>query len=314
MTDNCMTLMPVGTWQLQCSQRNLFFASSDWFDLLESAFAAKTACLWNEPGKFGATISVFPAGPFQVAYLGFPVGGLVGDEAPGVDQFIHQGVEPGGSRPVALRIPVSGFAPPIDLQLPWVATPETAITDLQSWSLDDASLNHRRDVQKAVRSGVIVEDASDDRQAAEIYAIYKATLKRHGGGLRYNLVYFEELVRRARENANVRAMLATHSGDVAGFLVVARHGDTGFYLHGGMRHECRHLRPSALLMHRAIQWAQESACDSYNLMSSPPGQESLVRYKEKWGAETREHRTYTLRISAGYHLFRFAERLYRFVR
>ena len=111
MSDRSMILMPAEKWQLRCNQQNLFFSGSDWFDLLESAFAARTACFWSESGGFGATISVFPAGPFHVAYLGFPVGGLVGDDAPGVDQFIPQGLDLGGLRPVAMRIPVSGFAP-----------------------------------------------------------------------------------------------------------------------------------------------------------------------------------------------------------
>ncbi len=312
MTDIVATTAPPAAWSSQCEQEHLFFASDEWHGLLSQAFGASTSYLWDEAERGGVAVTLFPAGPFRVGYLGFPTGDVVG--AGRLEHFVRRGIDLGRDKPVALRVPVSGFGPPADLQLPWVANPETAIDDLSDWSLDAASVNHRRDVRKASRSGVAVMDAADEAHAAAIYDIYRATLQRHGGGLRYNPAYFEGLVRCAAASGDARVMLAMDGGDVAGFLVVVRHGDTGFYLHGGMRLEFRHLRPSALLMHEAIEWSRLQGCSRFNMMSSPPGQESLVQYKEKWGAQTREHRTYTLRTSAAYPLFRMAEWLYRLVR
>jgi len=69
-----------------------------------------------------------------------------------------------------------------------------------------------------------------------------------------------------------------------------------------------------MLLNEAIEWAKAQGSESFNLMSSPQGQDSLIKYKERWGAETREHRTYTLPVRASYHVFHLAERVYRQLR
>ncbi|MCH8059512.1 MAG: GNAT family N-acetyltransferase, partial [Proteobacteria bacterium] len=122
------------------------------------------------------------------------------------------------------------------------------------------------------------------------------------------------LIDLARTNPQVRVILARIENKIAGFTVVVRHGPVAFYLHGGMRLEFKRYQPSALLLHEAIQWAQGLGCQSFNLMSSPAEQQSLIWYKEKWGAETREHRTYTLVLRPSYRLFRIAEYFYRRLR
>ena len=60
-----------------------------------------------------------------------------------------------------------------------------------------------------------------------------------------------------------------------------------------------------------IRWAQAAGCESFNFMSSPPNQPSLVRYKEKWGGVTGVHRTYTMKLGVAYPLFRLAEAIAR---
>ena len=62
-----------------------------------------------------------------------------------------------------------------------------------------------------------------------------------------------------------------------------------------------------------VRMARDAGCESFNFMSSPADQPSLVQYKEKWGGETRAQRTYTLRLSAVYSIFRFAERAYSLI-
>ena len=100
---------------------------------------------------------------------------------------------------------------------------------------------------------------------------------------------------------------------IAAYTVVALHGRTGYYLHGAFDWSHRELMPSAMLLNEAIEWARLAGCETFNLMSSPKGQDSLIKYKERWGAETREHRVYTLPVRPTYPLFQVAEHLYRLV-
>jgi lipid II:glycine glycyltransferase (peptidoglycan interpeptide bridge formation enzyme) len=98
---------------------------------------------------------------------------------------------------------------------------------------------------------------------------------------------------------------------LAGFAVIIRDRATSFYLHGGTEREFRHLSPSDFLLREAIDASKSAGSTCFNFMASPPGQPMLVRYKEKWGAQTRQLRTYTLPNSPLFPVFVLAEKAYR---
>ena len=88
-------------------------------------------------------------------------------------------------------------------------------------------------------------------------------------------------------------------------------GDGG---HGGSAAEFRQLSSSDLILSEAITAARDAGQFVFNFMASPADQPTLVRYKEKWGAETALIRTYSIALSPAYLLFRGLEGLYRSVR
>jgi len=301
-------------WAALCARDGLLFHGSDWTDLLESAFNVQTQYIWDEAAGCGGAVSSFSAGPFKLGYLGFPYGGLVGGIGLNEDILQSWRVQLCGQLPVAIRLPTSAFAGPVDLRLPYEPTQETAIVDLPSWTLAATSGNHRRDIKKAMRSDLEISDANESRDSVELFKLYHDTVKRHRGGLRYNETYFRKLIELAQSNPRIRVRVARLDEKIAGFTVVIRHGSVACYLHGGIDLEYRVHQPSALLLNEAIEWAKGLGCQCFNLMSSPAGQQSLVWYKEKWGAETRQHRTYTLALRPSYRLFQIAERLNRLLR
>jgi len=314
MSNFSISAQPPPYWDEVCARNDLLFHSRAWIILLEASFHVRTQYIWDETARCGGAVTSFSAGPFQLGYLGFPYGGVIGGGT--LDDAVLDEWRSLRSQllPVAIRIPASAFAEPVASRLSFDATPETAIIDLPSWTLDVTSGNHRRDVKKAQRSVLQVTDANQAEEGARIFEIYLATVKRHRGGLRYNKAYFCNLIDLARSNPNLRVLLARLNDEIAGFTVVVRHGSVACYLHGGMHLEYRAYQPSTLLLNEAIAWAKGLGCECFNLMSSPADQPSLVWYKEKWGAETREHRTYTLPLRTSYRLFQVAERFYRLVR
>ncbi len=165
-----------------------------------------------------------------------------------------------------------------------------------------------------MRSDLELADASGAADGVEVFKIYSDTVKRQRGALRYNEAYFVNLIELAQSSPHIRVLLARVANTIAGFTVVVRHGPVGFYLHGGTHLAYRRYQPSAVLLYDAIQWSQSLGCSCFNLMSSPADQKSLVWYKEKWGGETREHRTYTLPLRPSYGFFRIAERIHRLIR
>jgi hypothetical protein len=302
---------PPAHWQQICSEQRALFHSLSWQRLLELAFGTTSMYGWYAAAQTGLAISIFRAGPFRVGYLGFPVGGLVGRSPFQSDSL--DGLERAQlpMRLDCLRVPVSGFGPVASLVAPAAENPETAIVDLQAW-VPDRLANLRRDLNKARRSPIAVQHVDDPNLGQTFERLYRNTVIRHGGRARYNERYFRLLIELSREQTGLRCFAAYYHGDIAGFLIVALHGDAAYYLHGASNSEFMRHGTSDLLLHESIVWAKDQSMRCFNLMTSPPGQTTLVRYKEKWGSETRRHVTYTLPIRTwAYTGFRVAEKLNR---
>ena len=145
--------------------------------------------------------------------------------------------------------------------------------------------------------------------------MYRDTVNRNSGSLRYNEVYFSGLITLAKSHPGLRCMFAWHENVIAGSLIVGRHGRAAYYLHGGTNSDLKCHGPSDLLLHEAITWARQEGSECFNLMTSSGEQSSLIRYKEKWGAITRQHKTYTYFLKPSLCLpFRILERLYGIMR
>ena len=72
------TAAPPG-WSELCVQGEALFHSEKWLTLLERSFPCSQLYFIDEEQWQGAAITQFRAGPFRIGYLGFPVGGLVGN-------------------------------------------------------------------------------------------------------------------------------------------------------------------------------------------------------------------------------------------
>lgn len=299
-------------WHQLSHEFGALFGTGAWQELLERSFGCRTIYACNKVNGFA--ISAFRAGPFRIGYLGFPVGGGIGRSfsESGLPDILRNARL--RAMPTCIRIPVSDFGQQAPLDLPYQSNPETVIEDLQRWKLESVSKNLRRDIRKADRSGFVISEATDARVGNKLFDMYFQTVKRHGGALRYNADYFCQLIKLASVQPRLRVLIATQDNDIAGFVVIARHGNTAYYLHGAANPVHRKSSPSDLLLNNAIHGAQREGSQRLSLMASPPDQASLIRYKEKWGGVTRELRTYTLAIGSLYQLFKIAEKTYRMIR
>ena len=313
MTVYSLSHNPPRWWDEACSSGRHLFGSTAWQNMLNDSFSARTVYAWDETRASGAAFTLFRAGPFNVAYQGFPLGSVLGEALDYQALIDTWRGDPGLRVPVCLRIPVSAFAPTEPPRCSFVETPETAIASLQDWEIRDASNNIRRDLKKARNSGLEFLESAGPDLADSVYALYRDTIRRHKGSLRYSRAYFNNLLRLSQAEPKLRVSVALDAGDVVAFNVAAIDGSGSYYLHGGINPEANAKRPGAPLMSAAIHWARDAGCESFNFMSSPADQPSLVQYKEKWGGETRAQRTYTLRLSAVYSIFRFAERAYSLI-
>ncbi|MGV6807384.1 MAG: GNAT family N-acetyltransferase [bacterium] len=306
---------PRNGWEAFCDKNDAFMLGTEWHSVVEGAFKCQTVYAWDADSVSGLTVSIFRIGPFKIGYLNFPTGRSPGTQ-PVTMSTIHSLLDmPAELRPHCLRFAVSRFDSNTQLALPFRSQPESAITDLQSWSPSSTSKKLRRDLKKAGKAGFEISRIRNPSAGDTLFGIYQATVKLRGGSLRYNAAYFRSLITLSTRNHNLSLLAAEKDGQIAGFLVAIRHMETVYYMHGGTAPEFRRFSPSDLLVNSAIEWGQQLGAEQFNLMTSPDSQPSLVRYKEKWGAETRPHQTYTASINWPLcTLFRSAEKLHRFLR
>jgi hypothetical protein len=282
-------------WDALCASNADLFNASEWHSVLSVGFGNKTLYGWDKKLSNGMTITIFMAGPFRVGYLGFPVGGSIGGLtlSPDIVNVLRDSLFP--VKLHCIRMPVSAFDTNTEFNLTVQTTPETAIENLEEWHYEgDTKL--RQSVNKAMRSPLEVADASDPSQGEALFDLYRDTVSRHGGGLRYTAAYFCALINLAKSHSQLRCLLAVLDDQLVGFEVVACHGQTAYSLHGCTSPDFRKYSTSDLLTYSAIAWAKEQGLRRYNLMASPRGRTSLIRYKEKWGGVTRQQKTYELAL------------------
>jgi hypothetical protein len=286
---------PPAAWQALCI--NNLFHSLAWQTFLQEAFGAHTAYAWDHHAQTGQAITIFRSGPFRIGYVGFPVGGTIQERALTLDEVtgLRMALRCHGVH--LLKLPVSAFARPVKLPLPRAETVETAIENLLSWRPESLPSSVRRNIKKTNRYNVKVAEACCPSQGDTLYRLYRDTVTRHQGALRYNAPYFRGLIQLAKEDLRLRCLLAVYDEKIIGFLVLALSGSTAYYLHGATDMTCQHYRPADLLFHEAITWARDAGIQSFNMMASPLQQQSLIRYKEKWGCTSKPQYTYDLVIS-----------------
>lgn len=255
------------------------FSSMEWGELL-TCLGATPLFAWNPSATRGLVVPVFRLLGNGVGYLGFPVSGELLDEA-----------SSGELRDLAAAISrmcdvcIARVTRSTRIALDNSATshlPEIRIESLQDWSPQDKKL--RKDLSFARRKGISPVVCKDPRIAGSCHALYLATVRRHGGKVRYSREYFSGLLALSAKTDLVR-IYTVGSGDdtVDGFAAVVRNGRTAYYLHGAVNDAGRAAGASDLLLEQVVNHAQSLGCESLSLMASPWNQPGLVEFKRKWG-------------------------------
>lgn len=274
------------------------FSSPQWSSLLERAFRVRT--LEINLGQDQTWLHVFPAGPFGIGYLRFPVGGT--RHMPQLPRA-HLAVvaEAGGQARVdVLRISQSAFpGKPETLERPVTQLPQTAIPTLKDWNLEGLKGRERWSLRRAERSGLKVQNDPGSVDASQLYALYAATVARHRGARRYNPDYFRGLLEIAEGPPLIRTFSAHRDGALEAIVIIGSAGRHAAYLHGFASAPGRRDQASELTLAAAIQWCRDAGLEWLDMLASPADQPGLVQYKEKWGGVTRMQDHYELALRPG---------------
>jgi len=247
----------------------LDLAGPEWKHALELGLRADVVDL-DDQGR----IAIFARGPVRIAYADF---------TSGVWELNASYLERVSTACTRMRVDVIRYQAPVPApgssSYARYALTSSVIEDLSTWDERDLE-KPRRAANRAKRSLVEVRRGRRD-DASKIYALYRETIRRHGGSERYTAEYFGEIAESA-------VRVACFEGEAIGFVAMGRSGDRGIYLHGAHREDRRVHYPSDLLFLAMLRESKAAGLKSFDFLPSPMKQRSLLNYKQLWGAQARE--------------------------
>jgi len=125
----------------------------------------------------------------------------------------------------------------------------------------------RYNIRLASRKGVRVREGSE-ADVPLFYELLKVTSQRDRFGIR-SLDYYEIAYRLFASSGNAVLFLAEYQGEVLAGLMAFSWGNRAWYMYGASSSRHRNRMPNHLLQWRAICWAKEKGCLSYDLWGIP---------------------------------------------
>ncbi len=292
-----ITSSPTSEYYSWLEKTNTFFDGPTWGAVLIDGFDVKRYYIWDKTYTTGRALTVFKKGPFKVGYLGFPIYSQaeIESESYSVDRMLNA-IALMKEKPHILRLPASAFS---GLHLNTKKhfteiTVESCITNLNEWQIENES-SRRRAIRRA-KTRLLNTVTCSTVSSEEAFSIYNEAIKRNAGKLRYSKKYFELLV--DKKNSPWVSFFAIREDNIIKSLIITvRHADTVYYLHGGGTPEALNAGASDLAMSIAITDAKNKGAKRFNFLSSPEKQPGLIRFKEKWGGESRQALTYSIPLT-----------------
>lgn len=277
--------------RILAENKNLLFHQPVWARVVEEGFNAKAYCLILEKdGRVTGGMMGFAYRILWVKFLNFsfPYGGLIG-EAPFDGQLAALlsgfSAKNGIARIRIVNSPTFEPTPPEGFDL--VPNP-TQMLKIEHSDFSEIRAGFKknilRNVKKAEKSGVVVEEVTDAAASREFYSLYLESMRRNQVVPKYGLSLVESIRARILSAGHGAILLARReSRAIAGILVVDSHR-MSHYLMGGSSTEDLKYRPNDLLFSEAIRRAADKKHEFFDFLPSGPDDPALVRFKTKWGA------------------------------
>lgn len=148
----------------------------------------------------------------------------------------------------------------------------------------------RRNVQKALRSGVTVAIENGDLSVLE--ALHVENMTKIGGRAK-TPDFFKRVSEHFRPGEEYDLYVARLDGVAVAALLLFYYSTTVEYYVPATDVEFRSLQPMAAMLHRAMADATARGFTRWNWGGSWLGQETLMRFKAKWGGQPRRYNYWT---------------------
>jgi serine/alanine adding enzyme len=233
---------------------------------------------------------------FKILYASIPYGNLIGNKLYFSSFMESLNGELVRRRIDQVRLTESPFSEPYAPESFTPVSAKCTLLDLRGYDKDKIweayKKNIRRDVRKAQKSGIAIRGGDSGESVHVFYKLYLASMERNKAMAKYPLRWFEAIYEIVTKKGLGAILIAELSGTPVAGVVLVHSSSSAHYLHNGSRYEFLKFCPNELLVHSSIENALEKKISFFDFMGSDPEDLSLLRFKEKWGSQSMDLRTY----------------------
>lgn len=269
-----------------------FFTTLKWFRVLEDGFKAPVNlyCL-EDQGVIHSVLPgvVFDLGIIRMFYSSIPYGGFEGPADPDSKALalFEKAIRKDSIHVIRIGRTITGDVPTMaGFQRREAFTHLVHLEDTDEERIWKGYKQRvRRDVRKAEKSGLYVEELISPDQIEAIYRLYYQTMRRNQAYITWtrDALYgiYEHLVKEGR----AKIILAKKDDEIAAAIILLLSRDTVYYFFSASSEKHFQYCPNDLLVHHSICLALREGRKFFDLMTSRKDDEALMHFKEKWGAE-----------------------------
>jgi hypothetical protein len=269
-----------------------FFNRKEWLHILGEGFKVPVVIYcFEEDGKIRLVLPgmVFNFGIVKMFYSNIPYGGFVGEFEliPQWLTLLEKCLKRDGIG--LLRIGRNFNNPFPDLNgFRWQAAythllPLEGMTEEQLWN--GYKKRVRRDVRKAEKSGIYIEEVGSSSEIDEMFHLYYQTMRRNIAYTTWTQRSLYSIYEHLVQTGKAKMLLAKKDGKQVAGIILLFSEDTVYYFFSASSEKYFQYCPNDLLVHQAICLAIREGKKYFDFMTSREDDTALMSFKEKWGAQ-----------------------------
>jgi lipid II:glycine glycyltransferase (peptidoglycan interpeptide bridge formation enzyme) len=234
---------------------------------------------------------------FKVLYASIPYGHLIGERSyyPTFLELLEKEFK---RREIdQVRMAESPFSEAFPPEFFKPISAKCSLLDLRRFEKKNIWESYRSEVRRAIRKaqkhGLSIRRATTRKEMDVFYRLYLSSMERNRAMAKYPLQWFYALHEILVQQGIADVLFAVKSEEEYAAGVVLVHSATSsHYLHNGSVEAYLEHRPNDLLVDAIIQKGVEEGKATLDFMGSDPNDLSLLRFKEKWGSQSKDVYTY----------------------
>ncbi len=281
-----------------------FFTRREWLAVLEEGFDTPVFCYCLEDnGRIHLALPglMFNFRLIRMFYSNIPYGGFVGDTSliRGSLHLFETAIRKDRAHLICIGSPRDGTTP----DLAGYEQRQATIHLLPLEGLDRESLwkgykqRVRRDVRKAEKSGVTVEEISGIDVLDPLFALYRETMRRNWAYLTWTKKALAAIHEKLAGTKEAVFLVARKDGELASGIILLISEDRVYYFFSASSDRFFPYCPNDLLVHEAICLAIDRGKKYFDFMTSREDDTALMKFKEKFGARRQPFCFFDKRLS-----------------